>query len=69
VEFCVFSLHRPADAEIEKLIAAQTDAPFSYGEVGASRGEPPAGYDFDTHSELLGPGEKVWRRAKKALAS
>lgn len=63
----MFTFRRPTDDQLRELIAAQQDQPFSYAEVGASRGLPPAGYDFDCHEVLLGSGDESWRRAREAL--
>lgn len=65
----MFSIRRPTDDQIRALLAAQQDRPFSYAEVGDSRGTPPAGYDFDRHEVTLGSGDEAWRRAKEALAA
>ena len=64
----MFTLRPPSDERIRELIAAQSGEPFSYPEVGATRGFPPAGYDFDQYEVCLGSGDETWQRAKAALA-
>lgn len=65
----MFTFRRPSDDRIRDLLTAQAGQPFSYSEVGASRGAPPAGYDFDQHESLLGSGDEAWRRARRSLAA
>ena len=59
--------HRPATDEIGTFIAAQAQTPFSYPEVGASRGDPPAGYTCDHNRVELGRGQAVFDKAVAAL--
>jgi uncharacterized protein (UPF0548 family) len=40
----VFRLTRPGDAEVDAFLEAQRDAPFTYPEVGATRGATSAAY-------------------------
>lgn len=65
----MFSFRRPPDDAIRRLIVIGATEPYSYAEVGATRGSPPAGYDYDTHEVLLGSGDETWQRAREALAS
>lgn len=59
--------HRPATDEIRAFIAAQAQTPFSYPEVGASRGAPPDGYTCDHNRVELGRGQAVFDKAVAAL--
>jgi uncharacterized protein (UPF0548 family) len=67
----MFLLHHPTKSEIERFRAAQSAAPFSYGEVGASRTLPaaaaPAGYRLDHNRIRLGEGEETFARAVAAV--
>jgi len=60
-------LHRPDRDEIRAFIADQAPLPFSYPEVGATRGTPPAGYRIAHHRVGLGSGHAVFERAITAL--
>src|SRR5947209_10529761 len=63
-------LHKPTDAEIRNFIARQSELPFSYSEVGASRSQqPPAGYAINRYKGRLGTGEEVFNRAVAAMRS
>jgi uncharacterized protein (UPF0548 family) len=44
-------------------------APFSYQDVGATRDEPPAGWNVDRLEEPIGRGEGDFERAKDAVRS
>lgn len=72
------SLRRPSPARIQAFLAAQREAPFSYPEVGATRGGAseghsgtglPAGYRVDRASFTVGHGVVDFERAKVALRS
>lgn len=58
---------RPSDEEIRAFIDAQAAQPFSYADVGATRGELPAGYTVAHHRVRLGGGQAVFERAVAAL--
>lgn len=58
---------RPSDEDIRAFIAAQAAQPFSYADVGATRGELPAGYTVARHRIRLGGGRAVFERALVAL--
>jgi len=45
----------------------QRKSPFSYAEVGASRGDPPQAYAIDRHSVLLANGQTAFRKAREAI--
>ena len=65
----MFLLKKPSKPEIERFVSSQGDLPFSYAEVGASRGEAPRGYVVDRYRVKLGEGEEAYDRAKDALRS
>jgi uncharacterized protein (UPF0548 family) len=58
---------KPSDALIRSFLERHSGEPFSYCEVGASRGEAPPGYDLDQNSVLLGKGPAVFEAARDAL--
>jgi uncharacterized protein (UPF0548 family) len=63
----VFLASRPSEEKIRQLITAQRDAPFSYNEVGATRGEFPAGYGALRADSELGRGENYFTKACAAV--
>ncbi len=64
----MISLLRPGTERIASFAEAQRTAPFSYAEVGATRGELPRGYHVDRSEEPIGRGEGDFARASAALA-
>jgi len=63
-------LRRPAEGEIGRVLAEQAALPFSYAEVGATRGgEAPAGYPVNRVRGRLGAGRAAFEAASAALAS
>ena len=63
----MFLARAPATETIHRLIAAQQKLPFSYAEVGATRGQLPAGYTVDHNRTQLGHGAETYARAVAAL--
>ena len=63
----MFTLSRPTDAQIADHLHRQQAHPFSYPEVGATRGVPPAGYHVDTHRVRLGHGPATFAAARDAV--
>jgi len=64
----MFLPRQPSDETIRQFISSQHDLPFSYREVGATRGEEkPSGYNVDHNRVRLGDGEEVYQRAVAAL--
>ncbi len=70
----MYSFTRPTDLEIEYYLKQQSQQPFSYPEVGASRDiwsnyeHHLAGrYIIDHNRLLLGSGAKIFERTKLAL--
>jgi uncharacterized protein (UPF0548 family) len=64
----MLSLSRPSIAAIEQFLARQRHAAFNYRQVGATRGQPPAGYDVDQSRRDIGRGAPAFSAAKAALA-
>jgi uncharacterized protein (UPF0548 family) len=60
-------LRRPSTETIRAFLASQSKLGFSYTAVGATEGEPPAGYIVDHTRIGLGRGELVFRKAKAVL--
>ena len=58
---------RPTEARIRAIIEGQHDKQFSYVEVGASRGQLPAGYSVLHNRTELGRGSAQFVRASDAL--
>jgi uncharacterized protein (UPF0548 family) len=52
---------------VTKFLKAQESQPFSYAEVGASRGEAPAGYNVDHNRIRIGRGQADFEAAQAAL--
>ena len=63
----MFTLTEPSESDIGKFLSAQSSLPFSYTEVGATRGESPSGYKVDHNRIELGKGADVYARAVAAL--
>jgi len=64
----MFLARQPTAETIRQFISSQHDLPFSYREVGATRGEEtPPGYEIDHNRLRLGDGEAVYLRAVAAL--
>jgi uncharacterized protein (UPF0548 family) len=65
----LFLFSEPSTQRISRFLDAQRDAPFSYDEVGASRGDAkaPAGYALDHNRVRLGEGRETFDRAVAAL--
>ncbi|MEP7038936.1 MAG: DUF1990 domain-containing protein [Acidobacteriota bacterium] len=66
----VFMLHKPSDEEVRNFIAVQARLPFSYMNVGATKGHnAPDGYPVNRYRKELGKGRKTYASAAKALYS
>jgi uncharacterized protein (UPF0548 family) len=67
----LLSARRPSNEAIAVLLAASSDSPLSYAEVGATRRLMPhgelAGYKIDGASADLGSGDEVFERGCKAI--
>ena len=65
----MFLVKQPSDAQIREFISSQSERPFSYAEVGASRDGQVTGYNIDHNRIKLGMGEATFARAVAALRS
>jgi uncharacterized protein (UPF0548 family) len=65
----MFLLRKPSEETIRNFIVSQRDLPFSYGNIGATRTTPPAGFIIDHNRIRLGEGRKIYDRAIAALRS
>jgi uncharacterized protein (UPF0548 family) len=69
----MFTLTEPSDRDIENFLSKQSDLPFSYANVGATRAalgtgsSAPHGYNVDYNRVQLGRGAKVYARGVEAL--
>lgn len=63
----MFLVQRPDDAAIVRFLNDQRRLPFSYADIGATRSEPPDGYNIDHNRIRLGDGPDVFARAVEAL--
>src|SRR5438034_2608789 len=63
----MFLFQEPSDEVVRQFISSQARLPFSYTDVGATRGKLPAGYTVDRNRIMLGKGETVFERAVSAL--
>ncbi|HEV2836694.1 MAG TPA: DUF1990 domain-containing protein [Pyrinomonadaceae bacterium] len=63
----MFTLREPSDRDVANFISHQSNEPFTYSEVGATRSTPPPGYTVDHNRIQLGHGEKVYECAVDAL--
>ncbi len=63
----MFLLRKPSARQIQDLIAAHRDLPFSYPEIGATRTTPPQGYNVDHNRVQLGVGELCFKQAVSAI--
>lgn len=63
----MFLLRKPAERQVQDIIAAHRDLPFSYPEIGATRTTPPQGYNVDHNRGQLGVGEFCFKQAVLAI--
>jgi uncharacterized protein (UPF0548 family) len=63
----VFYLLQSSDDAARSVLDALRDRAFNYPDVGATRGEPPAGYALDRYGAELGRGADVFARARDAI--
>lgn len=63
----MFFLTKPSPTRVREVIAAHSDMPFSYPEIGATRSNPPSGYAIDHNRVQLGSGEDTFARAVAAI--
>src|SRR5687768_15495821 len=63
----MFRVREPAEEAVAKIIASQSNLPFTYSEVGATNTTPPRAYTVDHNRIQLGAGEATYKRAVAAL--
>lgn len=63
----MFFLTKPSLTRVREVIAAHSNVPFSYPEVGATRTNPPSGYTVDHNRVQLGFGEDTFAGAVAAI--
>jgi len=63
----MFTLTEPSHADITAFLSNQSNLPFSYAEVGATKLSAPAGYKIDHNRVQLGSGADVYQRGVDAL--
>ena len=63
----MFSVRRPSQGEVDRVLELSRDLPLSYSPVGLAR-EDPVGFDVDEHVTTIGSGEVAYRRAIDALS-
>ena len=63
----MYLLSKPSRSRIEAFLSAQESQEFSYPNVGATRGKPPAGFNFDHNRIQLGEGAEAFARAVQAI--
>ena len=63
----MFRIQRPSPKVIEEFLSSQRTKTFSYLEIGATRGQLPAGYTVDHNRVRLGRGAEVFVRAAESL--
>lgn len=63
----MLSLRKPSAETIRRFLLEQAKLGFTYSAVGATAGNPPAGYVVDHTRIKLGDGEQVFEAAKGAL--
>jgi uncharacterized protein (UPF0548 family) len=63
----MFTITEPSDEDVAKFTSSQRNLEFTYPEVGATNGTPPAGYKVDHNRVQLGHGDATYNRAVDAL--
>lgn len=63
----MFFVRKPTSEAVQQFVTKHKDAPFSYPEVGQTRGAPPAGYIIDHNRIRLGEGAETFKRGVTAL--
>lgn len=63
----MFLLAKPNPTEIDEFLKQREPDKFSYPSVGATRYEPPSGYNVDHNRQLLGHGRDDFEKAKEAI--
>ncbi len=66
----MFFISKPTAKEINDLIKSQSNSPFSYKEVGATKDRnPPKDFPLNQIRQKLGSGETVFNKAVEAVNS
>jgi len=65
--YAMFFLTEPSPQTVARFIATQTELPFTYSAVGATRHNPPDKFTLDHNRIQLGRGETSYNRAVGAL--
>jgi uncharacterized protein (UPF0548 family) len=63
----MFTLTEPSGDDITNFLSQQSNRPFSYSEVGATKSSAPAGYKVDHNRVQLGSGADIYQRGIEAL--
>jgi uncharacterized protein (UPF0548 family) len=63
----MFLLSEPDNKTVAAFISSQREQPFTYSEVGATNGTPPADFKLDHNRIKLGSGIGTYERAIAAL--
>jgi uncharacterized protein (UPF0548 family) len=63
----MFLLSKPNPTEIDEFLKQRESDNFSYPFVGATRDEPPPGYNVDHNRQQLGHGRDDFAKAKEAI--
>ena len=63
----MLSVSRPTDRQLSQFLAASEHEELTYPNVGATRGELPAGWSLDDRGLVIGEGELVFDRGCHAL--
>lgn len=63
----MFLLTKPDEHFINEFLDARREDTFSYGEIGASRLNAPAGYNIDHNRIQLGKGREDFEKATEAI--
>ncbi len=61
------SIFKPSENILNQWLSNRHQEAFSYSEVGATKADFPKGYNHDRNKCLLGTGDEVFEKAKKAL--
>jgi uncharacterized protein (UPF0548 family) len=59
--------HKPDAKAVERFLDRQQNQPFSYPEVGSTRGPAPSGYNVDHNRICLGKGLEAFDRAIEGI--
>lgn len=63
----LFYFRKPSEGRIKEFLQLQESLPFSYPEVGGTRGDDVPGYSNDHNRRCLGRGRSTYEKAKESL--